>query len=599
MSAGGGGLNVLAKIGVKQQLLLLIVLLVAPILALHTFGSARTEAILKKHVTNAYHELNKQNLALIGRDIESAKEITSTIIRNPLAQRLAMTRVPPDVFDRVNAFEAMDALLAGYSTGSDGGEAIYYSLYIYDPEDRYFFAPKRQVSPYGVYFFSDSTKPWWYDEAAERKGIGAMRVIDSNTTPSRGKTLAYIRAINDFESGGGVIGVLVASNMERKIGESLSSVALPEGGGIVLLDEANVVLASTTPGSLGELAAPPEGSLTSHGGSEAFTDADIYVVHENSERQKLMYRVPIRSLLQQQTELKRVIQWISVAYLLLCLVVALYFWRSLMRPIRRTGQFLRSYEPGQLLPETPGQGRKDEVSVLISSAYGMARRLNSLVRDKYQMELKQKEAQLQILYQQINPHLLYNTLESIYWKSSLEGNAESAEMIKELSKLMKIGLSRGRELIPIAEELEHAEAYVKLQQLRYDYMFEVRWRVAEDALGLLVPKISLQPLLENAILHGIKAMGEDGELAVAIERVGGEVRLRVEDNGYKAVDYGRIDRLLRRPERDVDAGGYGIRNVQLRARLHFGDAYGLAYAPRPGGGTIATLTIPARKASDA
>ncbi len=260
---------------------------------------------------------------------------------------------------------------------------------------------------------------------------------------------------------------------------------------------------------------------------------------------------------------------------------------------------MRSYEPGKLVPETPGQARKDEVSVLISSAYDMARRLNSLVRDKYQMELKQKEAQLQILYQQINPHLLYNTLESIYWKSSLEGNAESAEMIKELSKLMKIGLSRGRELIPIAEELEHAEAYLKLQQLRYDYAFAVRWRVAEEALGLLVPKISLQPLLENAILHGIKAMGEDGELDVVIERVADEVRLRVEDNGYKLVDYDRIERLLRPPEGDADAGGYGVRNVQLRARLHFGDAYGLSYAPKPGGGTIATLTIPAREAREA
>lgn len=82
--------------------------------------------------------------------------------------------------------------------------------------------------------------------------------------------------------------------------------------------------------------------------------------------------------------------------------------------------------------------------MLIASTYDMARRLNGLITYKYQMELKQKESQLQLLYQQINPHLLYNTLESIYWKSSLEGNAESAEMIKELSKLMKISLSRGR-----------------------------------------------------------------------------------------------------------------------------------------------------------
>lgn len=132
--------------------------------------------------------------------------------------------------------------------------------------------------------------------------------------------------------------------------------------------------------------------------------------------------------------------------------------------------------------------------MLLGAVQDMANRLNALIRDKYLMEIREKEAQLQILYQQINPHLphlLYNTLECIYWKSALEGQSDTAEMIKELSKLMKIGLSRGRELITLAEELEHAKAYTVLQQKRYEYGFRMTWNIADDTLDVLIPQITL------------------------------------------------------------------------------------------------------------
>ncbi|MCK9859475.1 sensor histidine kinase [Paenibacillus sp. ATY16] len=585
--------NPMTKLSVKQQLLLLFLLMVSPIFILHSYGNSEAEQILKRHVTNAYAELNKQNHTLIDRDIDTVNKITTTIIQNPTAQQL----VPDDdetVIERVRKYEKMDALLAGYSTALNGGEAVYYSLYIYDPNNYYFFAPKVQMIQSGVYFFSDANKPKWFDKAVGLKGQGFMEIIENNDMLVKKRTLAYIRAVNTVSQGHSVIGVLIATNMDKKLAESMQSVSLP-GGEIFFTDKQNYILASTSPKTMGSTVELP---VTASGEAESLnkpimTSEYIYMASDNELlQQRLIYKIPIKSLLQQQNEVKRVIQLISVAYILFGCIVIFYFWRSLMTPLQRLATFVRRYEPGKRVPETPGKGRNDEVGVLIGALYDMARRLNGLIHDKYQMEIKQRESQLQILYQQINPHLLYNTLESIYWKSSLEGNSESAEMIKELSKLMKISLSRGRELITLAEELEHAAAYVKLQQKRYDYDFRVIWAVPEEMMNHLIPKVTLQPLIENAIIHGVKNMGEDGEIHINAEYEGDKLLIRVEDNGYKEVDHKAIESLLNEPAAQ-SSSGYGVKNIHQRLQLHFGNVYGIQYKKRNGGGTIVTIQLPA------
>lgn len=583
----------IVKLNVKQQLILLFLIMISPILILNSYGNYKAEEILKRHVTNAYVELNKQNFAIINRDIDTVNKITTTVIQNPILQQLNMSGDDP-VLERVERYETIEKLLGSYSQGAERGDGIYYSLYVYDPEHYYFFAPNfPQVKKAGVYFFSKGEMPYWFEQVVQQKGHGYLMFTEKLSPQAEDlKTLTYVRAVNNIYRGAGTIGVLVVTKMESKIGESLKSISLPDGE-IYLTDMNNRVLASTT-NSTGEVIALPEGSEAGdpEGTEDIITDDFIYVVNNNHAfEQKLVYKVPVKALLQQQNEMKRVIQYITVAYALFGLIIITYFWRSLMTPLQKLAFFVRKYEPGNRVPETPRRGSNDEVSVLIASTYDMARRLNSLIMYKYQMEIKQKEAQLQLLYQQINPHLLYNTLESIYWKSSLEGNVESAEMIKELSKLMKISLSRGRELITLEEELEHASAYIKLQQHRYDYVFAVIWNIAPETKSNLIPKITLQPLIENAIIHGVKNMDEDGEIIITSVLQNDRILITIEDNGYKQVDYKAIDYVLN-DESPNPASGYGIRNINQRVHLHFGPDYGISYGPRTGGGTVVTVTLP-------
>ncbi|WP_224753216.1 cache domain-containing sensor histidine kinase [Paenibacillus terricola] len=589
--------NPLTRFSVNRQLLLLLLVMVIPILVLQVYGSAKAEEIMTRNVTSAYAETSKQNLSLISRDIDTISKITSTIIANPITQQLRTDlSAGSEVIDRVRKYSAADIMLSNYSTTADGSSTIAYSFYVYDPNDLYEFAPKRQMAASGVYFFTkEQAPPVWYEEAVQRKGEGYMKVIDSMVQMApKTKTLAYIRAVRDTSSGNNVIGVLVATNMEDQIGVSINSVDLPEGGNVYFTDGQGTILASNEAGRLGTQLTVPLGLQQQSGPGKSIhlIEADsIYVSTFGNDGRELVYNIPKQSLLKQQTEFKRIIQVLSIIYLALCCVVMTYFWRSLMKPLQKMASFSRSYEPGKLVPGTPAKDRRDEIGILMSSLYDMARRLNMLIKDKYQMEIKQKETQLQMLYQQINPHLLYNTLESIYWKSTIEGRSESAEMIKDLSKLMRISLSRGRELITIGEELEHAGAYIKLQQHRYAFTFNVDWRIPDEALPYLIPKITLQPLIENAIIHGIKHMGEDGEIRITLHIDNNAIIIQIEDNGYKEVDTDAIERMIA-GNGSGEQSGYGIRNIQQRIRLHFGTAYGLSYS-REGGATIARLIMPA------
>lgn len=591
--------NPLTRMKVKQQLILLLIILVSPVFLLNFYANMKAEQILKRHVTNAYLELNKQNFILINRDIDTISRIMTTIIQNPVTQ--ALQPKEEDIVVRVKKYETADKLLATYPLGVSEGEAVAYYLYIYDPNNDYNFAPRTPLNfkNGGVFFYTDNEKESWMEEAAARKGKGYLRLFDSIAAGSPQTTLAYVRAVNSTTEGNRGIGVLIATNVHKKIQQSLQTVSLPDNGEIYLTDYDNRILAtSLREPVIGQTLKLPPSLVTGddpYGSVDAIDSGYIYVEHYNYEnQQKLIYKIPTFSMLQQQNELKQVIQLISIVYSVFALAVMAYFWRSLLTPMQKLASFTRSYQPGQPLPLTPAKDRNDEVGVLIHSVYGMAGRLNSLIEDRYLMEIKQKEAQLQILYQQINPHLLYNTLESIYWKSSLEGNSDAAVMIKELAQLMKIGLSRGRELITLEEELQHAQAYMSLQKKRYDYEFQLTWNVGENVLSHLIPKITLQPLLENAIIHGVRNMGDEGEISVSAGKEDGKVVIRIEDNGYMETDHERIERLLNE-EQPHPPQGYGIRNVQQRIRLHFGTGYGLHYAKRPGGGTVVTILLPAEE----
>lgn len=206
---------------------------------------------------------------------------------------------------------------------------------------------------------------------------------------------------------------------------------------------------------------------------------------------------------------------------------------------------------------------------------------------------ERRKSELDVLQSQINPHFLYNTLDSITWMIEGERNDEAAFMISQLAKLFRISLSKGHTIIRIKEELQHAKSYMNIQQTRYKNKFSVSFDIAPEILEDCVVKLILQPILENAIQYGVREMDDSGEIHICGRKQNGEIILSVTDNGM-GIPEDEIGFLLTDTQRVHKKGsGVGLVNVNNRIKILFGEKYGLQIESEPDVGTTVSIRIPA------
>ena len=236
----------------------------------------------------------------------------------------------------------------------------------------------------------------------------------------------------------------------------------------------------------------------------------------------------------------------------------------------------------------------------------MAERYNSMIyRIKRQMnEISEKEeekrkADMRVLYEQINPHFLYNTLDSINWLAACgtdEYSEKITDMVSELAKMFRIGLSKGKEIISVADEIEHVKSYVSIQQQRYGNSFTTEYDIEKNIMSCRVIKIILQPIVENAIVHAFEDYESGGMIRVKAYSTDGKIVFTVEDNGCGGdVEY--IRSLLNKTPENENSG-YGLYNVQTRIKLYYGDEYGIDADKSECGGMKFTITIPKIESND-
>ncbi|MXO77504.1 sensor histidine kinase [Paenibacillus sp. OT2-17] len=236
---------------------------------------------------------------------------------------------------------------------------------------------------------------------------------------------------------------------------------------------------------------------------------------------------------------------------------------------------------------------KDEVGQIGERFLHMMQKNHELYGQVYEALLSRKQAEFRALQAQINPHFLYNTLESLKGMALANGQRDMAEVIGAFGKCFRISLSYGREQISLGQEVEHVSAYVKVQQFRFRNSFEWICEVEEDICGFYVPKLILQPLVENAIYHGLKGRTDRGYIMLSGTREGDMLRLTVSDDGG-GIGVERLNDI--RKSLDAERGsaiGFGLRNVHERLR-HYGPQYGLSVTSEPGQYTSVTLLAPIR-----
>lgn len=263
--------------------------------------------------------------------------------------------------------------------------------------------------------------------------------------------------------------------------------------------------------------------------------------------------------------------------------------RILSRPLAALAAAMERFEQdADQFAYEPVSGTR-EVEELSDSFGHMVHRIQHLMATVREEEVNLRKTELKALQAQINPHFLYNTLDSIAWMCEQGRNADAVNMVHALARLFRISISKGHELIPIRKELEHAESYLQIQKYRYKNQFSYDFQVDESCLDCLCNKITLQPILENAIAHGLDLMVEPGHIDVEVCRDGKDILFCVRDDGI-GMDEEQVRHILH--SEPGDRTGIGIKNVNDRLRIYFGEGYGLRIESEPDVGTCVEIRMP-------
>lgn len=288
-------------------------------------------------------------------------------------------------------------------------------------------------------------------------------------------------------------------------------------------------------------------------------------------------------------EMIRLSFWLAAVVLCVALLTSLLLSKLLGRPLRGLADAMESFESDADHFSYRPVGGTREVQELSNSFEHMVLRIQQLMSTVREEEINLRKTELKALQAQINPHFLYNTLDSIAWMCEQGRNADAVKMVHALARLFRISISRGHELIPIAKELEHAESYLQIQMYRYKNQFTYAFDADPDCLGFYCNKITLQPIIENSINHGLDLMVEEGRIDVQVRMDGDDIVFSVRDNGV-GMSEEQIEAIMHSEQ--TDRTGIGIRNVNDRLRIYFGKNYGLHITSEPDVGTCVEIRMP-------
>ncbi|EFM11382.1 integral membrane sensor signal transduction histidine kinase [Paenibacillus curdlanolyticus YK9] len=316
----------------------------------------------------------------------------------------------------------------------------------------------------------------------------------------------------------------------------------------------------------------------------------------DSEPWRIVSLTPMEQLTGTIDEITRLLVIILIVYLVCCVGVVAYITVNYTQPIVKLVRLMRRSESGDFRFSAPLATRLDEVGWLYRGYGSLIDRIEGLVEEASHSERKKKELEFQVLSHQINPHFLYNTLESIRWKAENHGRTDISEMVSALGNLLRLSLNSGKEITTLAREIEQVKAYVLIEQARMGKPVRILYIIDEETLAVPFLRLLLQPLVENAIEHSVRQNFEQGKIVLTGRTEGRDVVIELSDNGN-----GIPEEVLRRLEADEDTrsaapgasrGGVGLRNVNDRLKLYFGSAYKLSIETGEGIGTRITLRHP-------
>ena len=308
---------------------------------------------------------------------------------------------------------------------------------------------------------------------------------------------------------------------------------------------------------------------------------------------KLIGVAPRQTVSLNSLKTQLLVVFVAAFILFLMSLVNSYISSRITTPIRKLELSVNEIEKGNLNAKVDAEGSY-EIRHLGQSVQNMAKQIQVLMADIVSEHEKKRKQEFDTLQSQINPHFLYNTLDIIVWMIENEKPDQAVKAVTALARFFRISLSRGKSIITVKDELEHVRNYLMIQHMRFKNRFSYTIEAEDEVLELASLKLMLQPLVENAIYHGMEFMDGDGEIFISAWKEGEDLYLKVSDNGLGMTEE-QVARLFSdTPHTGSSRGsGIGVKNVNERIRLYFGSEYGLSIESEPDEGTVVTIHLPA------
>lgn len=447
----------------------------------------------------------------------------------------------------------------------------------------------------------------WYKRAIQARGSSVTIIPHKQSYISDSSDLVFSlsRSINNFDSNEQIGIILIDLNLEA-LSSICSSVELGEDGYIMIIDdESNVIY-------------HPDYSYMYRSWDEMyikeiFKSDDLLIQYalENDtgsfrkvidgETKLVMYNkmpstgwtilgiVPQAYMVKQQEQITFFILFVGLLCVCGAILITLFLSSHIFRPINKLRDKMALAEKGDLSVSVTS-AKYSEIGALNDSFNRMIGRIDNLMTKVVDEEREKRKAELKALQAQINPHFLYNTLDSIIWMAE-SNRKEVVVMADSLAKLFRLSLSKGRQFITIREEIEHVRNYLIIQSMRYKDKFKYVIDVDEELYEMQSLKLILQPLVENAIYHGIKNKRYQGNILIKGRLFLGDVLLQVMDDGIGISKNDLKNILTNNTNKSI--GGVGVRNVNERIKLYYGQQYGLEFISEKGVGTVVDIWFPA------
>ena len=565
----------LFTISIRSRLLLyfLVLILLPTSIISFTLYSKSTQIITDKINSSLEEKLSIIDSS-IQQKLEAINDISNEIYLNPDLLNILSSQHPYSMSEIISEMSLVDKLLENYSVTTASQAVLVPRIYIVNRPEYIMYSFSDKVSD-----ISAIEKAAWYMKLPHKVRytvVGLDQISISSNNINTIKIAKRLYGLSDMRI---QFGGVLTMDVEIDYFNNILNSSKPTAGSLTyVLDPDGVIMLSSDISRIGQNSADKSyaGILadmpSSPGGS--FKEDNMLISYKKIQplNWTVVSLIPLEELNKELNSFNSIIFFVIGICSIFALLMALFLSDNISYPIRKLVKSMSKVQNGNFDISLEYK-RNDEFAYLFNSYKKMVHDIKELITKLYTSEKNKRDAEMKSLQSQINPHFLYNTLDSVNWMAVDLGAENISTMVTSLSDFFRYSLSKGKNIIPLNDEKIQVESYLQIQKIRFRDKLDYKVDLPADILGYLTVKLILQPLVENALLHGINKRRGMGFISVVGEKVENNIVIRVQDDGVGA----NVDELNSILEDQNELTSFAIKNVNNRIKNAFGSKYGIRF----------------------